>query len=956
MNKQPDTSFITPFFLRLLVNQNASYVLLWAIGCIFSISANAQELLPFQNFAPDTYHGETQNWNISQSINKNIFIANNKGLIEYNGATWKLYPSPNHTIIRSVKVIDNRIYTGSYMEFGYWQKDNHSVLHYHSLSTQIRDKLLFDEQYWKIIGYRHWVLFQSLHRIYIYDTRNQTFRIVTAKTSLPKVFEANQSIYFQKMDNGLYTLDNGNPVLLSDHPVFRKNIVINIFPFGSKLLVQTQNAGFYLCDHNNVTAWKNDASAKINTLSIYCSIRLKDGSFALGTIGEGLYIVSPNGKITMHFDKKNGLQNNTILTLFEDADNNIWMGLDNGVSVLNYSSPFRAYFDTKGIFGTVYAAAYYHGLLYLGTNQGLFYRPLHSTDDFKLIPSTQGQVWTLKIINETLFCGHNSGTFVVNGTKATLICDVLGTWNIQPVENNPNLLIQGNYEGLHILERTNSGWHYRNKIEGFDISSRYFELFPGNNIFVSHEYHGVFVLRVTPDFKRITQWQKVQSAPKCANSGMIKYENRLFYLCNAGLFEYDREKNRFQQNATLTRYLLGKDTYLSGKLILDEKQSLWAFTEENLVRLSPAGMGNAPQMIRIPLSLSLRENVTGFENIIPISNQEYLLGSSNGYILLDLKKMNNKNYTVTINSIEKNEQNQKKITLPVVDNNCRLTSRENNLCFHFNVPVYDRFLQTTYQYQLDGLDNTWSDWSKEPQTVFKNLPSGDYTFKVRARVGNTPTSNTAVFHFHIARVWYLSVWMLLFYVFLFIVLLLQINYQYKKRYLLHKQRIEEEKQKEVTLMQLQNEQALIQLRNEKLSYEVETKNKKLASTSMAIVKKNELLTTIKAALIQEQNNRSVKSALKIIDDGLDNTKDWEAFKDAFNTIDRDFLQKIKQLHPALTPNDLKLCAYLRLNLSSKEIAPMLSISPQSVEIKRFRIRKKIGLDHDQNLTEYILNL
>ncbi|HNX78751.1 MAG TPA: LuxR C-terminal-related transcriptional regulator, partial [Prolixibacteraceae bacterium] len=84
--------------------------------------------------------------------------------------------------------------------------------------------------------------------------------------------------------------------------------------------------------------------------------------------------------------------------------------------------------------------------------------------------------------------------------------------------------------------------------------------------------------------------------------------------------------------------------------------------------------------------------------------------------------------------------------------------------------------------------------------------------------------------------------------------------------------------------------------------------------------------------------------------------DWEFFQEAFNKADRDFLKKLKEAHPLLTPNDLKLCVYLRLNMSSKEIAPMLNISPQSVEIKRFRLRKKLELDHEQNLTEYILNL
>ena len=67
------------------------------------------------------------------------------------------------------------------------------------------------------------------------------------------------------------------------------------------------------------------------------------------------------------------------------------------------------------------------------------------------------------------------------------------------------------------------------------------------------------------------------------------------------------------------------------------------------------------------------------------------------------------------------------------------------------------------------------------------------------------------------------------------------------------------------------------------------------------------------------------------------------FKEAFNNADKDFIKKLKSIHPNLTPNDLRLCAYLRLNLSSKEIAPLLNISPRSVEVKRYRLRKKMEL-------------
>ncbi len=930
--------------------------LLFVFLSFFSLVLRGQELCPVQNFVPDIYHGETQNWDITQSPGKNIYIANNKGLIEYNGSSWKLYPSPNHTIMRSVNVQGNKVYTGCYMEFGYWEKDAFLNLRYTSLSEKIKAQLLEDEHFWKILCYRQWVLFQSLHRIYVYNTQTKTFQIISSKTILPKVFEVGNQVYFQKMNEGLFQLENGNSTLVSDSPVFRKNIIINIFSLNNKLLVQTQDKGFYILDQGTVSEWQTEASSKISTLSIYSSIQLRDGSFALGTIGEGLYILSQDGKITMHIEKKNGLQNNTVLSLFEDTENNIWLGLDNGISVLNYTSPFRVYTDTKGSFGTVYATAFNQGILYLGTNQGLFYRPLKSSDDFKIINGTKGQVWILKTIDGTLFCGHNSGTFIISDTKAELISDILGTWDIKPILNNDNLLLQGNYEGLHILEKKNGKWLYRNKLDGFNISSRYFEVMPGNRIFVSHEYKGVYKLEVTPDFKKIIKNKQEQSVPGSINSGMAKYDNKLLYFGDSGLYEYNRQTDLFQKEPTLNKLVLGENAYLSGKLIEDENQMLWAFTEENLVLLSPGKIDNKPQITRVALPLSLRENVVGYENLLHLENKNYLLGTTNGYILFDLDKIIDKEHFIHINSIEKNKQNEKTAGVPLPAKEYKLKANENNISFSYNVPVFDRFTQTKFQYKLEGIYDNWSDWTKESKVSFVNLPSGEYTFKVKARSGNKLTANIATFSFTVAIPWYASGWMMLVYIVLFLLVLYLINRLYQKRYNRQKEKIDQEAKKELALMHLENEKQIIELKNENLNSEVEAINRELASTSMAIVKKNELLNTIKNKLQQEKENKCVKSALKIIDENLDNNNDWATFRDAFDNTDRDFLKKLKELHPLLTPSDLKLCVYLRLNLSSKEIAPMLNISAQSVEIKRFRLRKKMDLGHEQNLTEYILSI
>lgn len=911
-----------------------------------------QDFLPIQNYTPDSYQGETQNWDICQSDKKIIYIANNKGLLEFNGANWKLYPSPNQSIMRSVFAYNNRIYTGCYMEFGFWEKDETQNLVYTSLSKKIKNNLLPDEHFWNIICYQQGVLFQSLHRIYIYDTHEKNFKIISAKDNLPKMFAVGNQLYFQKINEGVFRLESGKALLISNSPVFKNNIIINIFSFANKLLIETQEKGFFIYDNGNVSPWITEATQKINSLSVYCSQQLKDGNYVLGTIGEGIYILSSDGKIIQHLDKKTGLQNNTVLSVFEDADNNVWLGLDNGISLLNYSSPFRVFYDTNGIFGTIYTSIYHQGKLYIGTNQGLFYRNLNSAENFKLINGTKGQVWMLTVIDNTLFCGHNSGTFIINDDNANIISSGLGTWEIKRIENNPNLLLLGNYEGLCILEKTNGNWHFRNKIEGFNISSRYFEIISDNQIFVNHEHKGIYKLKVSSDYKKVISVEKVSSIKQSLNSGIVKYNNQLLYFGQSGFFKYNMSTNQFKKDDTLNSVILNDDSYISGKMITDDDQTLWIFTKENITVLSSGRISNKPNIQRITLPLSVRENVIGYENILHLGNSIYLLGTTNGYILFDLNKIADKDCNVQISSVEKSKFNQIPTSVPLLSKIYKLKSNENNLHISFNVPVFERFTFIKYQYKLDGMYDEWSNWSVESDIEFKNLSSGKYTFYVRAKIGNKISSNIATFRFKVAKPWYASWWMIMVYVMCFGVLLLYLNRLYKIRYDKKTEKINQEKQ----LMQLKNEKEIIKLKNDNLNNEMSSINRELASTTMAIVKKNELLNTIRIKLQQGADGTNVRSALKIIDENVDKNSDWEAFQEAFNSTDRDFLRKLKELHPSLTPNDLKLCVYLRLNLSSKEIAPMLNISPQSVEIKRFRLRKKMELNHQDNLTDYILGI
>jgi DNA-binding CsgD family transcriptional regulator len=198
--------------------------------------------------------------------------------------------------------------------------------------------------------------------------------------------------------------------------------------------------------------------------------------------------------------------------------------------------------------------------------------------------------------------------------------------------------------------------------------------------------------------------------------------------------------------------------------------------------------------------------------------------------------------------------------------------------------------------------------------------------------------------------------MIIFYILSFLLFSILTHNIYKGYYKRQREKLLENTERELELKKLENEQQLMSFENEKLQQDVNSKNRELAISTMSLIKKNEFLNSIKNELKKTNETKNLKSVIKIIDKNLNNTDDWKFFQEAFNNADKDFLKKIKTIHPSLTPNDLRLCAYLRLNLSSKEIAPLLNITPRSVEVKRYRLRKKMNLAHEESLTNYILEL
>ncbi len=916
---------------------------------LISFSVKAQLLPPIQSFTPQDYQAANQNWMIDGSTSNEILFSNSEGLLIFDGTRWNTYSSPNGTIIRSVKNTGDLIYTGSHSDFGFWKKSINGNLYYTSLVKKLNLNLEEDEEFWNILKLDNWIIFQSLHRFIFLDNNTNEIKYLKIDGTIQFSIVLDNEIYFSS-ESGFFKLLNGQPELLINNSIISSN-VINVFNQNDGLLLLSSRDGFYtLSNDGYVSKKKSYLDSNVN-FSIFSSLKLNDDSFVLGTIGQGIVLLNSDLQFNSKIDKSKGLINNTVLSIFQDFESNIWLGLDNGISVINSKSPFKIFNDDNGTLGTVYASRVYKEHFYLGTNQGLFFKKHKSNEPFKFIENTTGQVWSLEEIDGYLFCGHDQGTFVINKGFANKIEGTFGSWTFRKKIDGSSDIIEGSYEGLSVLSLDNNNWVLKNKLSGFDISSRFFELSNNGKIIVSHGYKGVYKLTVNSEFTEIIDYELDSDAVKGGNTSLAKFDNNIYYNFIDGVMKYNSISNEFSRDTLLSN--LSKKDLFYGIIRNDLDGKLWLFSENYIHYVYKDLVTGNKKVNSLVFSNELRRTV--FENISKIESSTYILGTNNGYISLDLD-----NYTISPPEIKINRIETFKLNEPPNSINfnelTQLSYDLNNLNFYVSVPNYQKFQPITFEYTLEGYLTDWISTEETSLIAFNNLIPGDYEFKIKAKIGDLYSQNIETFSFTVERPWYQSNFMIANYFLVFAILFFFFNRSYEKYYREKEEKMIRINKNKMELVEFERKQALMAVENTKLQTDIESKNRELAVSTMSMIKKNQFLSKIKSDLKKTDSSDKIYSVVKMIDRNLNNKDDWKFFEEAFNNADKDFLKKVKSTHPSLTNNDLRLCAYLRLNLSSKDIAPLLNISLSSVEIKRYRLRKKMKLSHGEGLTEHLLSL
>lgn len=575
----------------------------------------------------------------------------------------------------------------------------------------------------------------------------------------------------------------------------------------------------------------------------------------------------------------------------------------------------------------VYAAAYHNGVAYFGTNQGLYLQQ-ETADGFTyaLVPGTSGQVWELSKTTNGLLCGHNNGTFLIRGNTAKRISDRSGGWMTIGIDGNPDRFIQATYTGLQLLKESGGEFTFQN-IPGFSAPIRFLHRIDKDKLLAIHGSRGGFILTMNQDNTQILQVDTLSdnvltktSALPTGNGVLLQSAQGRRLLQGDSLMVLDRIRDV---------PLRAGDYFLGG-----EVTEPWFIASTDRVKVYRAEelISELPLRLRFP-----------YPKTIPWTENRWLFLLDEGYALVSPEKERPTMPSIILRSAHRYKNEWKWFTAK--DELPTISYYNNDFRFSSALPLYDRTVK--YRTRLKGYVEEWTEWSDSGERSFTNLPEGDYRFEVEANWYGTHTALS----FTVLPPWYRSSVAYIAYA-LILSALIWLFYRF------HLNRLRDQARRLEIVRRRELQRQRILTRNQELEDNVNRKSRELANSTLTLAKKNEMLLELREEIAKTRNDVGSKlnhnKIQKLIDRNLNNEEDWAIFESHFNGVHEAFLKRLRKKHTELTAGELKLAAYLRMDLSSKEIAPLLHISLRGVENKRYRLRKKLGLAGGDDLNRYLL--
>jgi len=953
--------------------------LVLSLCCLSSLVSANHPLV--RNFSREVYKSGTQNWDICQDSQHAVYFANNEGLLEFDGKNWSTCPIGNNTNVRSIFYSsDGRIFAGATGEFGYYHRSEDGNLDYHSLIPKLNERFKTFNEVWNIHECDDRIYFQSDLEVFRYF--NDTIRYIpfAGKIDVSEVISG--VLFVASTSEGLFMLNGDLFVKIPGSDMLLDKKVVSILPFEeNKILIVTSLDGVYMYDGNSIDLFQTGIDDFLRSNQVFCAAS-NGKHLVFGTVQRGIVLKSLiNGTIT-YLNTFSGLQNNTVLSMKFDHLQNLWLGLDKGIDYVLLNNPVQNIFGSNNLYGAGYTSILRGNTLYFGTNQGLYKcsYPLSSSPlplQLTLVKGMEGQVWCLTEIDNTLFCGNDRGAFIIKQNGIEQIHGIQGTWQFKKLQHGEGHILGCSYKGLFILKKEKDSWKLSHFIKGnFNLSSPIFEETGDSTIWFSHWQKGLFRLYLNQNadsIVKVVAYDEYKGFTKSPNNSIFRIRDEILISSEQGFFRFNNKNDRLEPYPEWNRMFTIPPWHM--RLHQNSNGDVWCISRY-FTGLAKKVAENSYRVDSFSYRILQGKFILGFEHFNFIDKDNVIVSSEDGFYWVKMNRepeMTNR-FSIFIRSVEIATNNNTSIRLGRIGSQPLerlIRHNQNSLRFEFVAPEFRNEDMVKYSVMLENYDNSWSEFNQDYKKEYTRLPKGNYIFRVKAENLLEFQPAECSYSFTIAPAWYESGLAFIFYAVVTILFVISLIFWVNNRSKQGAIRMEKIKENEINEQKKQFEaettakkREIRELKNQQLQYELRHKSQELASSTMNLIRKNEILMKIidnLSALKKEFAPMTGSNAVvlklndieKDIQQNISTDDNWKRFEENFDLVYENYLKRLGTTFPGLTVADKKLCAYLKMDLSTKDIAPLMNMTIRSIEMSRYRLRKKMGLDRDLNLSEFL---
>lgn len=925
-----------------------------ALGLLLSNQGalRGQEITPVvYNFGKADYGFDAQNWAVGCFTDGTMCFGNGNGLLCYDGTRWELFPLPGGKTLRSLLCYGDRIYAGTYEEFGYFERSASGLMQYTSLSDLLEDYDFHNDEIWTILNCGDELVFHSFSTIFRYRPSDGSLRSVPLSGFTESIALAPDGSLLSSFGGvSLIDTESGELQPFDNLPFDGRMVAMLPFSEGKGLLI-TVSDGLFIYSDGILSPFHTQADALLRSCVLNRAFLTREGNFVLGSTQDGIFCISPKGRLLWHLNTSNVLSDNTILGLGADPEGNVWAAMDSGIAMIHSSDYPRSLAAFSPSLGAVYSVLYREPYLYIGSNQGL-YRCTFDARSLTLgrparFPQVKGNVWYIDSFDDQILCGTNGATWEIDGARARAVPsdNVGGTCMAQGLIDGRRVLVQGTYTELCIYLRDSFKWAFSHRIEGFIQPIGSIAVDNLGNIWAAHSEGGLYRIRLDSSLRSIASMEYFASLSgegQCRVS-VFNLFGRIVFADGDSFYTYDDLSSALVPYHALNA-ALGR--FSSARTVSDaaDGHSAWFIKGDEAALFSFDADGTARLCSVLPYALFRGMTVDRKAEIKALSDSLFVATLYNSLAFITPSSsvsVSEENLPgLYLSRVQLSDATREEPFLaPTQEGGYDFPFKYRLIRLSLSCPRYSLPSQVRFRWMLRGRDMVWNDSSGEIELSF--LPEGKYTLSVQALNCDGKLIDSLEVPFRVRPPWYRSLPALSFYciaALFFLTLLLSVPIRRTR-----------EQRREVEKQRLENE--------------VEAKSRELALSAMNLSRKNELLRQLKAELEEQKKalgdawpNRYYRQVISSIDKFTTADDDWEMFEKNFDLIHGDFFKKLRSRYPSLTASDLRFCAYLCMNLSSKEIASMMNISLKGVEAARWRIRRKLDLPSKQNLSEFLMGI